>query len=124
MARVWRPAHSTLWSGRYISTFPLVAGGFHGFHSAPAAAPAPHVPTFKLVLVGDSGVGKTTFLRRLLSDEFVAMESVVPRTQQKSGYRRPVFGPSLLAGHEAALRSDEAVWWPKVPARVAEVMRA
>ncbi len=37
-----------------------------------AAPPPPHsqVPTFKLVLVGDGGVGKTTFVKRHLTGEF------------------------------------------------------
>ena len=49
--------------------------------------------------------------------------SVVPRTQQKSGYRRPVFGPSLLAGHEAALRLDEVLGGGEVLVRSEEVVR-
>ncbi|WAR03146.1 RAN-like protein [Mya arenaria] len=31
---------------------------------------APNIPTFKLVLVGDGGVGKTTFVKRHLTGEF------------------------------------------------------
>lgn len=31
---------------------------------------APQVPTFKLILVGDGGVGKTTFVKRHLTGEF------------------------------------------------------
>ena len=33
------------------------------------------------------------------------------------------FRAELLAGHEAALRSEEVSWRPEVPARVAEVLR-
>lgn len=29
-----------------------------------------HVPTFKILLVGDGGVGKTTFVKRHLTGEF------------------------------------------------------
>jgi len=35
-----------------------------------AAVPAGGVPTFKLVLVGDGGTGKTTFVKRHLTGEF------------------------------------------------------
>lgn len=35
-----------------------------------AAENKPNVPTFKVVLVGDGGVGKTTFVKRHLSGEF------------------------------------------------------
>jgi GTP-binding nuclear protein Ran len=34
------------------------------------AAPADNTPTFKVVLVGDGGVGKTTFVKRHISGEF------------------------------------------------------
>lgn len=34
------------------------------------AAPAANMPTFKVVLVGDGGVGKTTFVKRHISGEF------------------------------------------------------
>jgi len=34
------------------------------------AAPERRIPTFKLVLIGDGGVGKTTFVKRHLSGEF------------------------------------------------------
>lgn len=37
--------------------------------AAPAAA-AGNVPTFKLILVGDGGTGKTTFVKRHLTGEF------------------------------------------------------
>lgn len=30
----------------------------------------PEIPTFKLVLIGDGGVGKTTFVKRHISGEF------------------------------------------------------
>ena len=36
---------------------------------APADS-APTMPTFKIVLVGDGGVGKTTFVKRHISGEF------------------------------------------------------
>ncbi len=51
----------------------------HGFtFGAPQAAPAAQVqqlapgavPTFKLILVGDGGTGKTTFVKRHLTGEF------------------------------------------------------
>lgn len=41
----------------------------HGLEAAPGGAPA-QVPTFKLVLVGDGGTGKTTFVKRHLTGEF------------------------------------------------------
>ncbi|CDF35794.1 small GTP-binding protein of Ran family [Chondrus crispus] len=34
------------------------------------SAPAENIPTFKVVLVGDGGVGKTTFVKRHISGEF------------------------------------------------------
>lgn len=34
------------------------------------ATPGASVPTFKVVLVGDGGVGKTTFVKRHISGEF------------------------------------------------------
>lgn len=34
------------------------------------AAPSENIPTFKVVLVGDGGVGKTTFVKRHISGEF------------------------------------------------------
>lgn len=37
---------------------------------APPQAQQPTVPTFKVVLVGDGGVGKTTFVKRHISGEF------------------------------------------------------
>ena len=54
---------------------PAGSGGF-AFGAAPpaapvaAAAPADGVPRFKLVLVGDGGVGKTTFVKRHVTGEF------------------------------------------------------
>merc|ERR1712154_341926 len=39
-------------------------------HSSVMAATEEHVATFKLVLVGDGGVGKTTFVKRHLTGEF------------------------------------------------------
>ena len=39
-------------------------------HSPPPQQAQPGVPTFKLVLVGDGGVGKTTYVKRHLSGEF------------------------------------------------------
>ena len=38
--------------------------------AAPAPAAAGNVPTFKLILVGDGGTGKTTFVKRHLTGEF------------------------------------------------------
>lgn len=37
---------------------------------APAQQQQPNIPTFKVVLVGDGGVGKTTFVKRHISGEF------------------------------------------------------
>ena len=48
---------------------------------------------------------------------------MVPRTQQKSRVPQPVFGPSLLVGHERALWVVEVLWRPEVPARVTEVLK-
>lgn len=38
--------------------------------AAPGTAPSDGIPEFKLVLVGDGGVGKTTFVKRHISGEF------------------------------------------------------
>ena len=37
---------------------------------APASAPIEAIPEFKLVFVGDGGVGKTTFVKRHITGEF------------------------------------------------------
>lgn len=37
---------------------------------APAQGQQENVPSFKVVLVGDGGVGKTTFVKRHISGEF------------------------------------------------------
>jgi GTPase SAR1 family protein len=42
----------------------------HVDHDAPSQADQQFVPEFKLILVGDGGVGKTTFVRRHLTGEF------------------------------------------------------
>jgi GTPase SAR1 family protein len=36
----------------------------------PSIAPQNQIPIFKLILVGDGGVGKTSFIKRHLSGEF------------------------------------------------------
>jgi GTPase SAR1 family protein len=42
------------------------------------ASPAENIPSFKVVLVGDGGVGKTTFVKRHLSGEYVQVSVPSP----------------------------------------------
>ncbi len=41
-----------------------------GFAAAPGMQAVPTIPEFKLVFVGDGGVGKTTFVKRHITGEF------------------------------------------------------
>ena len=82
-ARPYSRVFYALFSGSHIRistlTVPLQEGGAFAFGQpgtapvAVAAAPAaatPQSPTFKLILVGDGGTGKTTFVKRHLTGEF------------------------------------------------------
>ena len=64
-------------------------------------------PTFKLVLVGDGGVGKTTFVKRHLTGEFekkyVATLGVEVRRRRSAGRRPPPSSPQTRRTPPATL---------------------
>jgi len=63
------------------------------------------VPTFKLVLVGDGGVGKTTFVKRHKTGEF-EKKCVLARGRQLSGARGPPAADDAVAALAAQPARD------------------
>jgi hypothetical protein len=59
-----------------------------------------------------------------IAKTLVAQTKAWSREHNKNPGAGGGFRAELLAGHEAALRSEEVSWRPEVPARVAEVQRA
>ena len=66
-------------------------------HTGLAAAMQAAKPTFKLVLVGDGGVGKTTFVKRHLTGEFEKKYVGESRRALRGTARAPAWEPARAA---------------------------